>query len=167
MASRAWAFGGRGSRGTRAVASELTLTLRNELSEIRRLATALESFARAEAIPQGAAMRMTLVLDELLTNTISYGYPDSRAGEIRVAATRHPDRVEIAVSDDARPFDPRQSDAPDLDAGVEEREIGGLGIHLINTMAEIGYTRDGGRNVVTLSVPLSREQDRPAVKNRR
>lgn len=165
-------FGDRRKRGARAVKTGLMLTLRNELSEIRRLAAALESFSEAEGIPQGAAMRMTLVLDELLTNTISYGYPNSQPGEIQVAATRHPDRVEIAVSDDARPFDPRKAEAPDLEAGIEEREIGGLGIHLINTMAEVGYTRDGDRNVVTLSVPLPQDgtagDGRPAaVKTRR
>lgn len=136
------------------VQSGLTLTLRNELSEIRRLAAALEEFADAAAIPPKAAMRMTLVLDELLTNTISYGYPDARSGEIHVAATLRGDRLEIAVSDDGVPFDPQRQAEPDLDAALEDRPIGGLGLHLINTMAQVSYSRDGTRNLVTLTLPV-------------
>ncbi len=144
----------------------LELHLRAELSEIRRLSAALEEFARTQAIPERAAMRMMLVLDELLTNTISYGYPDRKDGEIRVAVARCGDRVEIAVTDDGIAFDPTQTRAPALDTPLEERDIGGLGVHLVKTMADVGYSRDGGRNIVTLSVPLD-EGMAAAAKRRR
>ena len=55
------------------------------------------------------------------------------------------------VRDDARPFDPTGAAAPDLDAALDDRAVGGLGIHLVQSMMdEVGYARRDGRNVTTL-----------------
>ncbi len=137
----------------------LTLRLRNELSEIRRLTAALDAFAEDEAIPSDVAMRMALVLDELLTNTIEYGYPDEVPGEIGIEAKRDGDMLMISVTDDARPFDPRKAPRPDLEQSVEDRRVGGLGLHLINTMADVDYARINGRNLVTLRLLVTSDGD--------
>ncbi len=56
----------------------------------------------------------------------------------------------VTVSDDGHEFDPLGAGAPDLTSDAEDREIGGLGIHLLkNLLTELRYERVGGRNVVT------------------
>src|SRR3546814_19164958 len=59
------------------------------------------------------------------------------------------DRLSLQFSDDGAPFDPTATAAPNLDADIDDRPIGGLGLHLIKQLAEeISYRRDGGFNKI-------------------
>ena len=72
--------------------------------------------------------------------------------------TRTPGRLLVTLSDDARPFNPLSAPAPDLSPDADEREIGGLGIHLCREMFDqLTYERCDGRNVVTLEALLGTE----------
>ncbi len=134
-----------------APAPSLALTLRNDLAEVGRLAEAVEGFCEAADLPMAAAHALALSLDELLTNTISYGYEDGAAGRIEVSITIAGGAATAVVRDDARPFDPTGARAPDLDAALDERAVGGLGLHLVQSMMdEIAYARRDGVNVTTL-----------------
>ena len=84
----------------------LSLTLVNDLAEVGRLAEAVEAFCEANDLPMAAAHALALSLDELLTNTISYGYEDGAAGRIEVTITIAEGAARAVVRDDARPFDP-------------------------------------------------------------
>ena len=129
----------------------LALTLVNDLAEVGRMAEAVEAFCEANALPMGAAHALAMSLDELLTNTISYGYEDGAPGRIEVSITLGDGAATAVVRDDARPFDPTGAAAPDLDAALDDRAVGGLGIHLVQSMMdEVGYARRDGRNVTTL-----------------
>ena len=64
--------------------------------------------------------------------------------------------VIATVEDDGVPFDPRDAPLPDLDASLDERQAGGLGMHLVrSTMDGIDYRREGGRNVLTVRTPVA------------
>ena len=61
-------------------------------------------------------------------------------------------RATLVLRDDAPPFDPLSLAAPDLAAGLDERSMGGLGIHLVRELVdEVSYRRVDGRNELTLS----------------
>lgn len=135
------------------IVRQIDLQLRNDSGEIRQLASALEYLAGLSNIPSKALFRLNLALDELLTNTISYGYPEPREGRISVQLRHSGDRIEIRLADDAIPFDPFSLPPPDLDADIDDRPIGGLGVHLVRTlMDEARYQRDRDENVVTLTL---------------
>lgn len=137
----------------------LELLLRNDLSEIERLAAAVEAFCEAETLPPDAAFHLNLVLEELVTNIVSYGYPEGRnsgAREIRVHLRHDPEAVAVEVIDDARAFDPLSAPEPDLAASIEERPIGGLGVHFLRTlMRDLHYHRRDGRNHLRFRKPLA------------
>ena len=102
-------------------------------------------------LPATMATRIELVLEEVLVNLISYAYPDDQPGWIEVSCVRTPDRFVLRIIDSGRPFDPLGIAPPDLTLGVEEREIGGLGIHLVRQLTDRAeYERRGAENVVTL-----------------
>jgi sigma-B regulation protein RsbU (phosphoserine phosphatase) len=123
-------------------------------SEIARVNAAFDDFAEAHAVPDAVRRTVSVVLDELLTNTLSYGLAE-QGGEAIVDIELHADRLVITVSDNGRPFDPFSSPAPDTTLSVEEREIGGQGIHLVRRMVdEMSYHRRSDRNVVTLTKRL-------------
>ncbi len=97
---------------------------------------------------------LNLVLEELVTNTISYGYTDDKEHfiEIDFNLKEKDNELEIKIMDDAVPFNPLDRPAPDVNKPAEERSIGGLGIHLVKNLTDnISYRREDNYNILTLS----------------
>jgi len=127
--------------------SELNIRLRNDFSELAGLREKLREFCESWKLPQSSAFAVLLSLDELVTNIISYAWEDGLEHSISISAKCGGGVMEIEVEDDGRPFNPLDYAPPDLSSPIEERHIGGLGIHLIQTyMDEIAYSREGERN---------------------
>ena len=132
-------------------ADRLNFKVANRLSEIAPLAGRVSAFCAERRVSESVAFRINLAIEELLTNTIKYGYADQGAHEIVIELQQSGDRVTVEIVDDGKPFDLTQVPTPDLDAPVEQRAIGGLGLHFVRTMMdEVRYCRDGSRNRVTL-----------------
>ncbi|HLW27878.1 MAG TPA: ATP-binding protein [Kiloniellales bacterium] len=142
-----------------ATESSLELVLRNDLAELDRLAAAVEDFCADQGVPMQAAYHLNLVLDELVTNIVSYGYDEgSGEREIRISLKREPAAVQVGVEDDGRPFNPLEVAQPDVDAPVETRPIGGLGVHFLRTlMDELCYRRENERNKLCFKKPLPQD----------
>ena len=127
-------------------------SLRNDRAEIPRLAREIESIAEAGGIGPGDEGRLQLALEEVITNTIDYGLPVGGMYEIDIRATVEDGVVEVAVEDDGVAYDP-VAETPDFDPdqSMEERRIGGIGVHLVRTlMDEVDYLRVGDRNRLTV-----------------
>jgi len=126
--------------------------LKNELEEIRLLAEAIELWGEENGIPGKSLFQLNLALDELLTNTITYGYPEGGEHEIRLRLVPEGEKeLLIEIRDDGLAFNPLEVKAPDLKQDIEERPIGGLGIHLVRQMLdEIEYRRENGHNVLLM-----------------
>ena len=138
--------------------STLTLVLKNDLSELARVAEAIETHGEAHGWPMKWITNANLSLDELITNIVSYGYEDTDDHEIRVTLAEQEKSLVIVLEDDGAAFDPfSETPDPDLDATVEERRIGGLGVYFVKTlMDEVMYERRDGWNRITLTQqPLS------------
>ena len=133
-------------------APPLTLILKNDLSELARSAEAIEAHGEFHGWPMKWIMNLNLSLDELLTNVISYGYRDGEEHEIRVTLTEEEGSLAVVLEDDGVAFDPfSDAPVPDIDADVEERPIGGLGVHFVKSlMDEVAYERRDDRNRITL-----------------
>lgn len=131
----------------------LTLKVANDLAAIPQLAADLEAFCTARAVPSRTVHRFTLALEEVLTNVIAYAFPTQGRHEIDVRIAWRDGTLRATVSDDGVAFNPLTRPAPDLQAPIEQRQIGGLGIHLLRTLSETAdYRRDGDRNVLTFSM---------------
>jgi sigma-B regulation protein RsbU (phosphoserine phosphatase) len=129
----------------------LKLALANRLEEIDRANAAFNEFARAEGLAVPIQRSINLVLDELLNNVISYAFADDRIHEIEVRFELAKKRLSLTLVDEGSPFNPFSSSPPDTSLSVEEREVGGLGIHIVrNVMDEVGYRRRTDKNVVIL-----------------
>lgn len=140
-------------------ASALSLVLKNDLSELARIAEAIEAHGEGRDWPMKWVLNVNLSLDELITNVISYGYEDSGEHEIRITLTERDGTLEVVLEDDGVAFDPlSEAPEPDLAASVEERRIGGLGVHFVKSlMDEVSYERRDGRNCLTLIQRSPRE----------
>ncbi len=100
-----------------------------------------------------------MVFDELLHNIMCYAYNDEEAHAIEVGIKLSGDRLQIQISDDGAPFNPFSLEDPDTSLSLEDRDVGGLGIHLVrNVMDEIAYQRNIDRNIVTLVKRITTEE---------
>jgi anti-sigma regulatory factor (Ser/Thr protein kinase) len=87
----------------------------------------------------------------LLTNIITHAFTDEASHTVKIEITCTNNRLSITISDDGAPFNPFTREDPDITLSLDEREVGGLGIHLVkNAMDETIYRRRHNRNVVTL-----------------
>lgn len=126
--------------------------LNNRLEEIATLAERIDAFGEAAGVPPEILFKLNLVIDELVTNIISYGYEDALPHVIEVSLTLDGDRLTAKLRDDGNPFNPlEEAPDPDLHAPLEERAIGGLGLHFMRVfMDELAYRREADRNIMTL-----------------
>ena len=129
----------------------LSVTLRNDLSELQRLNQIVTEFSERHGMPSELVFRVTLALEEIITNVISYGYDDQAEHEISLRLSWEDPFLKLALEDDARPFNPLEVAAPDIAKPLAERQIGGLGIHLVREMMdELEYRRENDKNVLML-----------------
>lgn len=82
------------------------------------------------------AAALRLAVEEVCVNVIKHGYADRVPGPIRLLCEVDPREVRVTVTDEAPLFDPAQIPPPDLEAGWEDRPIGGLGWHLVRQVVD-------------------------------
>lgn len=129
----------------------MELTIKNDLNEIERVAQFVETFAEGHLLPPKLAFEINLALEELVTNVISYGYDDTGEHLIRLTLDMDGEDLDASIEDDARPFNPLDAPPPDINLPLEDRPIGGLGIHLVKNMFDtLAYSWENGKNKLTL-----------------
>jgi sigma-B regulation protein RsbU (phosphoserine phosphatase) len=137
---------------------KLELAVPNRLSENMRVKEHFDTFADHYSIPKQVRLKMHVVLDELLTNIISYAYQDDREHNIGIKVELSADRLKVSMVDDGIPFNPLGVETPDMALPLEERKIGGLGIHLVrNMMDKVSYRRRIDKNVITVVEYLNQD----------
>ncbi len=131
---------------------EKHLILHNEIQQIPQLASFLETIAEEKNISQALTMSLNLALEEAVTNVILYAYPEGTDGLVDIEAVLRDDSLEFILSDSGKPFDPTAAPEADITLGVEERQIGGLGIYLVKQiMDSVTYKRENGRNILHMT----------------
>ncbi|MCE2431439.1 MAG: ATP-binding protein [Candidatus Latescibacteria bacterium] len=129
-----------------------SLCIASDLSELERLHDAVAELGEAGDWPPDLVYQVDLVLEELIVNTVNYGYDDDARHEIEVTLISDEDVFTVEIIDDGHAFNPLEdAPEPDLDLGIEDRPIGGLGIHLMRVMMDdVHYRREQNKNHLTL-----------------
>lgn len=127
------------------MAASASLKIPPALDQLERITAIVEDLGEQDNWPPDLIFKVNLVLDELSVNIVNYG---GEASEIEVSLAADADEVRVEISDDGMPFDPlHDASEPDIDASLEERPIGGLGIYLVREMMdELHYSRENGKN---------------------
>ena len=133
------------------MSAKLSLRMGFEAADLPRIQAAIGEFSREQDWPPDIEFQVDLVLEELVLNVVNHG-SSGGAGEIAIELLSDAEAVTIEIIDDGKPFDPL-TDAPDPDteSSIEDRAVGGLGIHLVRTMMdEVSYRREENRNHMIL-----------------
>lgn len=130
---------------------EYSFELKNSLAELDKLCRHLETFGQKIGLSKKVILEINLVIDELFTNILCYGFDDNSEHIVRMTITPENDELCICIEDDGIPFNPIKFEIPEKSHSVEECEIGGLGIHIIRKLVDdICYRRCDDKNVLTL-----------------
>lgn len=124
-----------------------SIVMRNDIQQIPTLAEWIENLH----VPSNLSMTINLALEEAVTNVMLYAYPQDKNGQVRIEAEKTDTQITFVISDSGIPFDPTKQPPVNTSLGLEERSIGGLGIHLVRKiMDKIQYRRENKKNILTL-----------------
>ena len=130
----------------------LEFSIVNDLRDIAGVGEKIGAFCAEHGLAEHVSFEVHLALDELLTNTIDYGYDNDNEHRIDLLLRLQGDTLTVEIADDGRAFDPLQAAEPDMGASLQDRARGGLGIYLVRKMMDsVAYRRQDGRNIVTLT----------------
>ncbi len=133
------------------MSEKLSLRVETKRDELERITAVVEDMGRRENWPSSLVFRVNLVLEEMGLNIMDNAF-DGGLNEFDITLTSDPDSVTIEIIDDGRPFDPlNDAPPPDVKSALEDRPVGGLGIHFVRSMTdELVYRREQGKNHLTL-----------------
>jgi anti-sigma regulatory factor (Ser/Thr protein kinase) len=122
------------------------------VSELATLRTFMQTFWEDHSLPEALLFPFDLALEEVFANIVMHGAP-AEDDSVEVTFELQADRVRLRIADAGPPFDPlTEAPAPDLEAAIEERTVGGLGVFLVKElMDEVAYEYRDGRNVLTMA----------------
>lgn len=140
-----------------AVDNKHTISRVASLDNLNELREFVVEAAIAEGLNPDEVFTFKLVTEEICTNIIQYSYEGSEAGEIKLSFERHKTSAILKIIDSGQYFSPDDAKTPDLQADWDEREIGGLGIFIVEELMDVvSYKKiDGNLNQLTLEKQLS------------
>jgi anti-sigma regulatory factor (Ser/Thr protein kinase) len=135
-----------------------TLTLPGELASLDAIGDFVIEQARLAGLGKHATYQLQLAVDELATNSITYGYQNNGlSGDVVISADLDDHALTVVLEDCAPPFDPLQQDMEQVeehfDKPLDDRPIGGLGIFFVRkAVDDFRYERrdDRNRNILTV-----------------
>ena len=136
------------SRSTRSTC----IKIRNNIEELLTVQREVSIFIQNWEIPKKTVQNIMIVLDELLSNIIKYAYEDQDPHEIEISIFQQDQSFHLEISDDGVPFNQVQAEPKvDRDQSLDERKIGGLGIHLVkNLVDKMEYERASDKNIIRI-----------------
>lgn len=134
------------------------LILKNNVSEVSALAEWVEQLGMELSLPMPDVFQLNLALEEAVVNVISYAYPGKEDMPLSLSVEKDAQTGNLIfrLKDNGVPFDPTKAEAPDVTLSAEERQIGGLGIFLVQKiMKQVEYQRQGDSNVLTMEYAVT------------
>ena len=129
-----------------------SLVLHNDIQQVSLLSDFIDGIAEEKGLGMDVTASLNLALEEAVVNVIDYAYPEGVDGTMEIDVSEKDNVLTISLIDSGKTFDPTARGEVDITAGLEDRPIGGLGIHLIRTiMDHVEYERKDGKNILTMN----------------
>jgi serine/threonine-protein kinase RsbW len=137
-----------------AILTETEVLLHGRLGELQCLVSEIARFCREHSLGSEVEFELNLVLEELFTNSIRHGGCAGMENAVHVRLQLHENGVHVEYADRGMAFDPLSAPPPDLEMRLEDRNVGGFGIHFVRQiMRDLEYRRQGGWNQITMRRP--------------
>jgi anti-anti-sigma factor len=145
--------------------AKLSLEFTNDLAELENLSRHVENFCEANGLAKKNVFELNLVIDEVFTNIVSYAFNDNKKHRIKIEIRIINRELMVRIEDDGAPFDPTTAAKADMCCPIEDRKIGGVGLHLINRiMSSVFYKRKKDKNILVLKKCLRNNRKEPLME---
>jgi len=105
-------------------------------------------------VPQKTVFSLMTVAEEIIINIINYAYTDE-PGDLEIDFENEEQIIRFTFKDQGTPFNPMEHSEVDTSLGAHERDIGGLGIHLVKSMTDrVTYQYENGKNILAIEKKL-------------
>ena len=133
------------------VLMQKSIVLPNDTQEVPRLNAFVEEVCQTVGFDEIVTMQVKVAVEEAVVNVMKYAYPTGQRGDVTIEAASNDVRLKFTIIDSGKPFDPTVQAEVDTTLSATERNIGGLGIHIMRqNMDSINYERMDNLNVLTL-----------------
>ena len=128
------------------------VAVQQEIAEVQRVSGVFADLCRQCQVPPDTEGDVSLALEEALINVILHGCADEKPHDIQVCFSIESTEIILELEDDGIPYNPLNAPPPDLDVPIEQRKIGGLGVHLMKNLVDhLEYHYENGRNRLTMT----------------
>jgi len=128
-----------------------TLKLTASIAELDRLAAFIDAFCAPLSATEEDPHAPQVALDEAFTKDVLHGYREDASQIVELELAHSEKQITATLTDTAPAYDPLARPEVDVSAPLAERQIGGLGVHLLKKlMDQTHYARRDGRNELTL-----------------
>lgn len=132
--------------------SDFFRTLSDGRAGFPALMDAVEAHLAGAGAPDAAIAPVMIATDEVVSNILNHGGDGGPSPQVEVEVCVADGRIAVRIADDGAAFNPIEAAAPDTDLSIEDRAIGGLGIHLVKQLMDsVAYDRSSGRNHLRFS----------------
>lgn len=133
----------------------MLLEVKNKMEEFCRISQEVQNFCTEHGVSEEKYQNISLILDELITNVVSYAYPDGNQHTFTINLEECDEKICMCITDDGMPFNPLSLAEPDTESSIEDRKIGGLGIFLVKQLSEtVAYSRVDDKNQLYVKVSI-------------
>ncbi len=136
----------------------MTIEIANHIKEIRKVHQTMDRYLREQSLGEYDRKKVSIAVDEILSNIISYAYDDKGRHIIRVNLDCAEDQLTLEFMDDGKQFDPTEFIRTQGERSAEDMDrVGGLGLKLVGRlMNRLAYQREGDLNKLTLVLNYSK-----------
>lgn len=128
------------------------ITRAAELEQLTVFREFISECCQKHQVPNETVFDLKLAVDEACTNVITHGYKGMDPGSIILSFRIEPDRILVQITDFGHVFEPADAPKPDVEAALEDRPLGGLGLYLIyQLMDNIDYQSSEDGNILTFT----------------
>jgi len=113
------------------VSSIATRSYPGRYENLARIGAFVREMAQQAGLTGFAVYSVEMAVDEACSNIIEHSYGGENRGEIVCTCTVDQEGLTVVLQDEGKPFDPSKVKAPNLKAGLKERDSHGLGLHFI------------------------------------
>ncbi len=132
---------------------ELSLEITPRVSQLHSLAKLVEDFGENNSVPEQQIFMLNLILDELMTNYVRHSMHKVSMSRMELALRAEPDQVVLTILDTGPPFNPLDVPPPDMRKGIDDRQLGGMGLHLVRSYCDrMRHEAIHGYNKLTIEI---------------
>ena len=144
---------------------KFSIKLKNHLKDLDKIKGAVLKMSKMIDCTRRKSQEIELVLEELFTNVVCHGFNDNEEHDIDISLSCDDAGLMIRMEDDGEPFDITAAPVPETRCKIEQRCVGGLGIHFVKHFTdECKYFRRKGKNIIVLKKRLA-DKNHLAVKS--